>query len=225
MSPKFAVTSCALAVATSISGCKSLGFGEWSNPQETSETTATDPVESQQAAPTQPIRPRIDVVFHDGGEEVYIDGDRIPSNHLHRDADGIEILGPDGTVLNRIDLPAPSIADRPSGFIGAQLQWIDPSLASHLGIDPKNVTAVGSVLSRGPAAEAGISPHDLIVGVDGSADAGLDAVRAKLRTASPGSTIAFTIRHGVESREVLVTIGAWRHQPLPSAGIVKPTAQ
>lgn len=160
-----------------------------------------------------------DVVFSEQGDEVFVNGQRVPDSNLRREPDAIEVLGHDGSVVKRIQLPAPPHDLRPRAFLGAQLRWPSPALASQLGIDPTKVTEVGAVLVGGPAAAAGVREHDLIVKVDGSDDASPATIRARLAKDSPGATIALTVEHAGQRREVLVTLGAWRHQPLPSAPI------
>lgn len=160
-----------------------------------------------------------DVVFSEQGEEVYFNGQRVPASNLRREADAIEVVGHDGSIVKRISLPAPPHGQRPRSFLGAQLRWVSPALASHLGIDPKQVTEVGAILRDGPAAQAGFREHDVIVQVDGVDGASPDTIRERLAKDAPGTTVAFTLLHGSSRREVVVTLGAWRHQPLPSAPI------
>lgn len=160
-----------------------------------------------------------DVVFSEQGDEVFFNGKRIPDQNLRREPDAIEVLGHDGIVVKRFVLPAPPTQHRPRSFLGAQLRWVSPSLASHLRLDPKLVAEVGPVLAGSPAAAAGLHEHDLIVKVDGDANASPEVIRSRLAQATPGSTIAFTLEHAGERREVLVTLAAWRLQPLPSAPI------
>ncbi len=164
-------------------------------------------------------QPAYDVVFSEQGDEVFVNGQRVPDSNLRREPDAIEVVGHDGSVVKRIQLPAPPHDLRPRSFLGAQLRWPSPALASQLGIDPTKVSEVGAVLAGGPAAAAGVREHDLIVKVDGSEDASPATIRARLAADAPGATVALTLEHAGQRREVLVTLGAWRHQPLPSAPI------
>lgn len=221
------IISSAAAAAVALSGCRSIGTmdpGAQVTPhfqtaghQPVDATAAQDGTSNTATAGTPSAT--WDVVFSEQGEEVFFNGSRIPDTNLRREPDAIEVIGHDGSVVKRIALPAPPPTLRPRSFLGAQLRWVSPALASHLGLDPKRSTEVGAILADGPAALAGLHEHDVIIKVDGDDNASPDTIRARLAQDAPGATIAFTLQHGQSQREVVVKLGAWRHQPLPSAPI------
>jgi putative serine protease PepD len=64
------------------------------------------------------------------------------------------------------------------------------------------------VTAAGPADGAGLRVGDVIEAVDGKrvAEAGLSDFRLRLRTASPGSTVALTVNSGGLPRELILTL-------------------
>jgi hypothetical protein len=74
---------------------------------------------------------------------------------------------------------------------------------------------------------AGAKAHDVIVGVNGSADASPAAVRAVVRAAKPGDAFTLSLVRAGERRDVTVKLAAWdpkhmvnplgRQDPVPPA--------
>lgn len=110
----------------------------------------------------------------------------------------------------------------PKSMIGAGLGSPDEALAHHLGIDRMKSTLVTSVVDGLPAAASGIERFDVIVAINGDADASADALRGALRDAEPGSRIVLDVVRGADRRKVEITAAAFdasRLEPLTVEGV------
>lgn len=76
---------------------------------------------------------------------------------------------------------------------------------------PEGVTEaliVAEVMRDGPAAEAGLTRHDLIVALDGQAITSPEELRAAIQAKAPGDKVTLTIRRGdAEPTDIEVTLG------------------
>ena len=148
--------------------------------------------------------------FGDGHVEVWMDGTRVPDERIYRRDSIVAVLGPDGGIVERLDLPsswtpahgtppAPGtyltfdgkVLVPPAAMLGGRLETVSPAVlahmhAEHTAPDGGQCAAVGMVIPDLPMATAGIRPHDIIVAVDGSPNASPEAVRAIARTKKPG---------------------------------------
>lgn len=88
-------------------------------------------------------------------------------------------------------------------------------IARHLSIDPSTCSIITSVMPEGPSAKAGLEAWDIVLAVDGTEPATPQAVRALLRTKSPGDTVTLRVRRAQDTREVKVTLSEWTQVPLP----------
>ena len=96
------------------------------------------------------------------------------------------------------------VMDHPKAMIGAGLGVPDAALAHHLGIDPSKSTLVTNAINGLPASKAGIEQFDVIVSINGSADASSGKLRRALRDAEPGTKIKLGVRRGAETKSVEV---------------------
>ena len=55
------------------------------------------------------------------------------------------------------------------GWLGVQIQRVDKDIAASVGLDRPRGAIVAAVVAGGPAAEAGLEPGDVILGVNGAA--------------------------------------------------------
>lgn len=103
-------------------------------------------------------------------------------------------------------------------WLGAKLDGVTRELAEALGLERVSGALVSSVSSRGPAAQAGLEPGDVIVKVDGYEVVDDRAIGYRLMTKGIGNTSRFdVVRKG---RRVAVDI-ALRSAPVPSRDDVR----
>lgn len=199
------VRALALIALVTVAGCASA---------PTTESTGSEP---EQATPEE-RRPRIDVVMAGEKPTVWIDGTQVADEHLKHSADAVEIVSSSGDTLHRIPLPAP--VDAPPVMLGARLEIPGPAIARHAGIDPSTSSIITSVLPDGPAAKAGLETWDVVVGMGGVQAATPAAIRAALRARVPGDVVVMKVRRGDQTRDISITLDAWKHVPL--AGELQP---
>ncbi len=102
-------------------------------------------------------------------------------------------------VRGSVPRPAPG-ASRPKAMMGIGLGQVDGALAHHLGIDPAKSTMVTFLVDGAPAEKAGLEEFDVIVSVNGDADASPDAIRRLTATAEPGAKVALEIQRRGERK-------------------------
>ena len=189
--------------------------------------------------------------FKDSHVEVWMDGERVPDARIVREGNLVAVVDDAGTVIERLDMPpnwtpahgtpdAPgtyrtvdgTVLVPPATMLGGRLEPVSPAALAHLhaahtAADGSQCTAVASVIPGLPMDKAGVRAHDVIVAVNGSADASPAAVRAVVRAAKPGDTVTFALVRAGERREASVTLAAWdpkhmvnplgRQDPVPPA--------
>jgi len=134
-----------------------------------------------------------------GGPLVDIDGRLIGVNQSTANpqtgAQGIGFAIPSNTVKEQIALLEKNPGTHQgtnSGFIGAALATVTPSLASQINYHGKGV-AVSEVISGGPADQAGLQPGDVIQKVNGKDVTTNEAVVGAIRGTKPGQTVALEV--------------------------------
>lgn len=171
--------------------------------------------------------------FADGHVEVWMDGTRVPDERIYRRDSIVAVLGSDGGIVERLDLPSnwtPShgtppepgtyvtfdgkVLVPPAVMLGGRLEPVSPAVVAHLHAehtapDGGQCSALGMVIPGLPLAQAGIRPHDIIVAVDGSPNASPEAIRAVVRAKKPGDTVAFSVVRAGRRTETTVTLAAW----------------
>ncbi|RLS94633.1 MAG: PDZ domain-containing protein [Planctomycetota bacterium] len=109
--------------------------------------------------------------------------------------------GKDFTERVRVELVD---ATPPKSMIGVGLGEVDEALAHHLAIDPAKATLVTFVMDELPAKTAGIERFDVIVAINGDANASPTALRDVLKDIEPGAMIAFDVRRGADVKKIEV---------------------
>lgn len=115
---------------------------------------------------------------------------------LARNAAGKDF--PERMQVRRLD------ATPPKSMIGVGLGEVDEALAHHLAIDPAKATLVTFVMDELPAKTAGIERFDVIVAINGDANASPTALRDVLKDIEPGAMIAFDVRRGADVKKIEV---------------------
>ena len=93
-------------------------------------------------------------------------------------------------------------SESPKTMLGAGLGNVDAALAHHLGVDVAKSTMVTGLVDGLPAQKAGIEQFDVIVSVNGDADASSAALRKTLKDLEPGAKITLGIRRGADTKSV-----------------------
>jgi serine protease Do len=83
------------------------------------------------------------------------------------------------------------------GFLGATIQDVTPTMASALKMSDSNGVLIGDVTAKGPAAQAGIKPGDVITKINNQPVADASALRLQISQIDPGTTVPLTlVRNG-----------------------------
>jgi Do/DeqQ family serine protease len=90
--------------------------------------------------------------------------------------------------------------------LGVAIQGVSPEIAASLGLKDERGALVSSVSKDSPAEKAGIEKGDVIVSIDGVAVSDGNALRNRIASTKPGSTVSLgLVRDGVE-KTVQVTL-------------------
>lgn len=105
---------------------------------------------------------------------------------------------------------SPAAAD--SGFLGIQVQPIDPSIRQALSLTAAGGAAAGGVIVRdveggGPAWRGGLRTGDVILGFENRDVTGFDDLVARVGTSSAGQAVSFRIWRGAAEQPLAVTLG------------------
>jgi serine protease DegQ len=128
-----------------------------------------------------------------------------------------------GSVSIGFAIPAPTVVDvveqlledgqADHTWLGVQYAPLTPQIAQRFGIDRETGVLVVEVVPGGPAADAGVEPGDVIVGVgDVTVETAEDLLSA-LRPLDVGQQAPIRVVRGSEERELEVTLGAFPTQP------------
>jgi hypothetical protein len=109
--------------------------------------------------------------------------------------------------------------DPPTVMIGVQLLEPDSSLRGHLGLKEDETTMVSAVYEGLAAAQAGLEPYDIIVGVNGKTPAPPVAVRKALRDAEAGKPVSLDIVHRGQKKTISVTPEKYDPEKLEKAKV------
>ncbi len=171
--------------------------------------------------------------------EVYMDGQPVPADRVRMHANQVGVLDANGTVIERLDLPAnwtedaqkattPSAGDPfdfrdvagnklvpPKVMLGGRLVEPTTAVLKHLGdrgVNRDRASMVTNVIPELPLALAGIENDDIILAVNEVPDADPATIRAVLRTMKPGDAVTFRVLRGKQVMDVRVIASAWEAQ-------------
>ena len=94
------------------------------------------------------------------------------------------------------------------GFVGIQLQDLNPDLAEAFGVKDMQGAVVNSVLQGSPADKAGLKPGDLIVSINDVAVRNASDVRNRVGLLPVGDKVKFEIIRDGKHRKLSAEIGA-----------------
>jgi hypothetical protein len=94
----------------------------------------------------------------------------------------------------------------PKVMVGVQLLEPDSSLRGHLGLKEDESTLISAVYEGLPAAQAGLEPYDIVVGINGKTPAPPETVRKALRETDAGKAVSLDIIHRGQKKTVSITV-------------------
>jgi len=166
--------------------------------------------------------------------EVFMDSQPVAQDRIVRKANHVAVLDAKGTVIERLDIPdswtpehgtkvdPPGVyrtrdgatLTAPKAMLGGRLEVVPASTLAHLHAEHTNPSGaecayVAQVIPGLALDQAGVMPHDVIVGINGSSNASPEAIRAVVRTAAPGDHVKFTVVRAGQTREANVTLIPW----------------
>ena len=98
------------------------------------------------------------------------------------------------------------------GWIGVEVQAINPELAESFGLPSAEGTLISGVMRGSPADRAGIRPGDILLSVEGRKVNDPQAMLEAIAALTPGRKASLDIRRGKDTQELKVEIG--RRPPL-----------
>ncbi len=104
------------------------------------------------------------------------------------------------------------------GFIGVNLQGINDSLASALGLENTDGAIVAAVEPEAPAAAAGIQEGDVILSINGEAAEDPREISRMVADLAPGSNVPVTVFRDGERIEVTLTLAERESSPEDEPG-------
>lgn len=102
-------------------------------------------------------------------------------------------------------LGATALAD--DGWLGVQLQTLDPDLSKALQVPDDRGVLVDEVIDDSPAAEAGLRHGDVIVAFAGNPVHEVKDLTKAVRKADPGDEFAITVLRDGKRQDLKVTLG------------------
>jgi serine protease Do len=93
------------------------------------------------------------------------------------------------------------------GFLGATIQDVTPTMAKALGLNDAEGVLIGDVTAKGPAAQAGLKPGDVVMKMNGQSVADSAALRLQVSQTDPGTTVPLTVRRGNSTLDLNVKLG------------------
>jgi serine protease Do/serine protease DegQ len=102
------------------------------------------------------------------------------------------------------------------GFLGAQLQDLDPDLASAFGIETGKGAVLVNILEGSPAAQAGLKPGDVVTAVNDKEVSSATDLRNQVGLKRIGDTVKLRIIREGKQKTVAVTVAGRETAERPS---------
>jgi serine protease Do len=93
------------------------------------------------------------------------------------------------------------------GYLGVSVQDVTPELAEAMKLGQTHGALVGDIDSKGPAAQAGLQPGDVIVEANGKPIDNQRELRLLISGMAPGSQLNLKVLRGNQARNVAMTLG------------------
>jgi serine protease Do len=92
------------------------------------------------------------------------------------------------------------------GYLGVQVQALDPAVATKLGLEGKSGVVVGKVMAGGPAAKAGLQDGDVLTAIAGQGVKEPKGVQRIVAGLSIGKEVELTVHRDGSSKVLKLTI-------------------
>ena len=102
------------------------------------------------------------------------------------------------------------------GFLGAQLQDLDPDLAEAFGIKARTGAVLVNIVEDSPAAQAGLQPGDVVVEVDGKSVESAAALRNQVGLSRVGEKLTLTFIREGKRRKIKIKVAERETAETPS---------
>jgi hypothetical protein len=168
---------------------------------------------------------RIEIRIDNDAISARVNGKEIPQDRIRRQDGRVMILDEDGKEMRSLNVFTDDAAAGDGGFhwffdeepaaeaplpvmLGLTMTEPGPALEKHLGLAPGNTTMVTGFYRGLPADKAGLGEYDIIVAIDGEAQADPASIRKVLREKSAGDTLRLAVIQEGKRRELKVTLQA-----------------
>ena len=101
------------------------------------------------------------------------------------------------------------------GWIGVEPQDLTPELVQAFSISAKSGVIITGVMQKGPAAQAGIKPGDVITAVAGQPVQNVTELLSAVATLKPGTSAALTVQRREATLQLAVTPGKRQRPAIP----------
>jgi serine protease Do len=109
------------------------------------------------------------------------------------------------------------------GKIGVTIQQVTADLADSFGLSRPRGALVSSVESKGPAAQAGIQPGDVVLAVDGHPIDEFGELSSRISAMRPGTLATLTLWRDRQDRTVRVRVVELKEPQVAAASAARPT--
>ncbi|HEY2351637.1 MAG TPA: DegQ family serine endoprotease [Candidatus Acidoferrum sp.] len=93
------------------------------------------------------------------------------------------------------------------GFLGATIQDVTPTMATALKLSNSNGVLIADITPKGPAAQAGLKPGDVVLKMNGQPVADAAGLRLQVAQTDPGTTVPLEVRRGSNDVNLSVKLG------------------
>lgn len=102
----------------------------------------------------------------------------------------------------------------PTPFIGVITRELDPEVRAQAGLKDGHGLLVVEIMPDGPAKEAGLRQHDVLVKLDDQKLINMEQLQVLVRSQKKGDEITLTVRRGGAEQQVKVRIGERNMPPM-----------
>lgn len=93
------------------------------------------------------------------------------------------------------------------GWLGVSVQSIDEQIARAMNLETSSGALIGDVMEDSPADEAGLQTGDIVVAIDNVPVNSSSALRSRIASMSPGTSVTLAVRRDGNGMHIPVTLG------------------